>query len=44
MERMAAKLKQTMAIKIKSNNKTDGRGTRREGASSLVFNNTNVFY
>ena len=41
MERLAAKWKQTMAMK--SNNKTEGRGTR-EGASSLVFNNTNVFY
>ena len=34
MERLAAKWKQTMTIK--SNNKTEGRGTR-EGASSLVY-------
>ena len=33
MERLAAKWKQTRAMK--SNNKTEGRGTR-EGASSLV--------
>ena len=36
MERLAAKWKQTMAMK--SNNKTEGRGTR-EGASSLVVIN-----
>ena len=34
MERLAAKWKQTLALK--SNNKTEGRGTR-EGASSLVL-------
>ena len=34
MEGLAAKWKQTLALK--SNNKTEGRGTR-EGASSLVL-------
>ena len=39
MERLAAKWKQTMAMK--SNNKTEGRGTR-EGASSLVGYISNI--